>query len=435
MSRSILLNIATKAKSDSFWDYAIRYNPAVRKNILRLLHSGDPHLCQTLLERMLRAARKTPYGMAYGNVLADWPLLEKAEIRANPKKFLNRTILVKLPAATGGTTGLPLKLWRSLECAAAEQIFIDDLLAPYGHSIRRSRLAILRVDSFKTDDPDMPYARLSHDNQRLTLASCYLNADTVASFCKALERFQPDVMWVYPEAALNLKGLMERKGLRLTIPIILASSALTSIPLQRELSRFFSSRVINFYGQSERVCLAVSTEPGVFQFNPLYGHVELLPSQMYSSDSNDYYEVIATGFWNKAMPLIRYRTGDLILAPKNCSEEDRRAIARGQKPFDDILGRDNEHLVAPDGSHIVGVNYFPREVDHIAQIQLIQTAPDALTIRVIPLEGYSAADEQALLANARTKVPNSISIRFETAVELLLNQRGKAPYVIRQFQD
>ena len=72
-----------------------------------------------------------------------------------------------MPASTGGTTGVPLKLWRSIECVVAEQAFVDDLLAPYGYSMHGSRVAVLRADKVKDlSDTSPPYGRLTHGGRR-----------------------------------------------------------------------------------------------------------------------------------------------------------------------------------------------------------------------------------------------------------------------------
>ncbi len=88
-------------------------------------------------------------------------------------------------------------------------------------------------------------------------------------------------------------------------------------------SNFLSIAVtLDYYGLSERVCLATSYEPEQYYFHPLYGHVELFRAASDVSPGGSSAEIDATGFWNRAMPLVRLRTGDSILIPHHYSDVD-----------------------------------------------------------------------------------------------------------------
>ncbi|HEY6823170.1 MAG TPA: hypothetical protein VI195_01925, partial [Steroidobacteraceae bacterium] len=268
--------------------------------------------------------------------------MPKSRALAAPADFINRRSLIRLPASSGGTTGTPLRLWRSLECVVAEQSFLDQLLAAYDCSMR-SRVAVLRAERVKpAAEAGPPYGRLSHGGMRLTLSSLHLNAESLPWYVDALETFAPQVLWVYPSAAINLLRLMERAALRLSLPVILASSELLSARMHAELERFFSARVINHYGQAERVCFAWSTRPEEFFFHPLYGRVEL---QMVAASDPPAARIIGTGFWNTAMPLIRYDTGDLLYLPARLGADELAEIARGERPFAGLAGRSGEYLL------------------------------------------------------------------------------------------
>jgi phenylacetate-CoA ligase len=336
-----------------------------------------------------------------------------------------------LPAATGGTTGIPLQLWRSLESVVAEQIFLDELLKPYGHDMRNSRMAVLRGDKIQ-GGAEFPYGRWSHNAKRLTLSTPDLNRQTLPWFYKTLQNFAPSILWIYPNTALNLLRLLQDAGLSLSIPVILASSEMMSESLHRTLEAAFKSKVINYYGQAERVSFAYSTEPGVFHFHPRYGHVEFHESDS-SSESGRCLEIIGTNYWNSVMPLVRYRTGDLIRVPPEYGTRELEEVAAGKRPFPQILGRDQEYILTRERVRVTGLNQIPKEVKNIFQMQLIQTDYDNVIIRVVAMPDYSEDDARQIMAQARIKIPASINVKIETAGHLLVNKRGKAPFVLRSF--
>jgi phenylacetate-CoA ligase len=438
MSMALLLKIASRAKTRGMLDYAVRYNPYLRRRIasaLRKFHSSSSDTAlkaAPLMQRMLRAARKTPYGEGRPPELSQWPILTKEHLRDAPLTFVNPAELVRIPAASGGTTGIPLKLWRSLECITAEQLFLDELLKPFGLSMR-SRMAVLRADPVKAaHDTAPPYGTESHGGRRFTLSSLHLNGETIRWYVDALERFAPSILWVYPSAAANLYRLMERAKLRLKIPVILSSSEMLSGTTHTLLEHYFDATVINYYGQAERVCLASSKRPGEFYFNPGYGQVELIDPRPSDTGSEQVARIVATGFWNTAMPLIRYDTGDLIYVLAGYGANELAEVAAGKRPFSGLAGRDGEYVLTQDGMRIIGLNHIPREIKNISQLQIVQVDFGTVRIDVMALPGFSNADAAAIANQARAKLPASMEVTVQAVSQLTLNDRGKAPFVIRR---
>src|ERR1700739_2590270 len=136
--RDALVWITGKAKYLGQIDQMLRYNPYFREATRKVIadyRSTSPARRQAITDRLsgaiIERARKSRYGRTFGADIGTWPVLSKDQVRDPPYDFLAPG-LVRIPAATGGTTGVPLRLYRSLRCIAAEQVFLDDLLAPHG---------------------------------------------------------------------------------------------------------------------------------------------------------------------------------------------------------------------------------------------------------------------------------------------------------------
>jgi phenylacetate-CoA ligase len=320
-----------------------------------------------------------------------------------------------------------------VECIVAEQLFLDELLAPHGLGMR-SRMAVLRADTVKrTVETAPPYGRISHGGLRLTLSSPHLSAVTLPWYVEALQRFAPAILFVYPSAIINLYRLMEQANLSLSVPVILASSELLSGPMHATLERFFSARVTNYYGQAERVCFAVSRRPGEFFFHPLYGKVELEPDTGSAPHEPQAVKIIATGFWNTAMPLIRYDTGDLIHLPGHFGASELAEIACGERSFGGLAGRTGEYVLTREGLRVIGLNHIPRDVANIYQVQLVQTGWDAVSVDVLAMAEFSDADARTLHAQACAKLPASFKVAVRRVDKLRQTAPGKTPFVIRDL--
>jgi phenylacetate-CoA ligase len=438
--RERLIALVNYAKSQRWLNNLLRYHPfayAETQRVIREMALSGPEqrreLQQRLLADTLRTARRTPYGRAMPASFADWPVLQKEDVRKDPRRFLAPT-LWPVPAATSGSSGVPLKLERALGNIASEQAFIDSLLAPYGVSFRTARVAVLRGDNVKSPaDTAPPYGRY-RDPGYLVLSFPHLGPRTFAWFAAELEKFQPDVLWIYPTGGSFLASLFQEHNRHLRIPVILSSSEMLSPQARQLMQQTFGSVVVDQYGQAERVCLSAEDDSGAVWFQPAYGLVELVPLPLEPDATHRTAQVIATGFWNRRMPLVRYDTGDRIAYPLDYTEADLAEVALGLKPFTQVVGRQTEYLVTPEGSRVLGLNNIPREVDHILRVQFVQAERDRVEIRVQPGPGYGPMDAAKLLAHARTKIPATVEVVIDDTTPLITRAQHKTPFVVRTVE-
>lgn len=435
--RDQLIRLVGYAKSQRWLNDALRYHPVLYPLAMRAitrLDVADPAARlarqQDLLRETLKLARRTRYGRTMPTDIRDWPVLTKERVRQDPDAF-HAPSLWPIPAATSGSSGVPLRLERSLSSVAAEQAFFDHILAPSGLNFRTARVAVLRGDYVKPpSDMTAPFWKY-RDAGYLVMSFPHLNPRTFGWFADELEKFRPDILWVYPTGGMFLANLFEAQQRALKIPVVLSSSEMLWPSMREQLQRAFGGLVVDYYGQAERVCLSTQSSAAEAFFQPAYGAVELRPLPPTDSGTREA-KVVATGFWNRRMPLIRYDTGDRVAYPAHYADADLQLVALGLKPFLHVLGRQTEYLVTPDGGQILGLNNIPREVSHILQVQFIQHERDRVEIRVRADHSFSSADRDKLMANARTKIPDTVQVTIVTDRELETTAQHKTPFVIRR---
>jgi phenylacetate-CoA ligase len=330
-------------------------------------------------------------------------------------------------AATSGTTGVPLEVWRSFRSVAVEQAAIDRLLVPLGVRLRASKIAVLRGDDIK-DPADRlpPFWASAGGGRRLVFSSNHLSDETVADFAAALNRFEPDVLYAYPTALESLCRLLRRSDQTVAVPIVLCSSESVPAPTWQLVAEVLGSRLVDYYGLAERVSFAYAYQPERYRFLPGYSYNELLPCG--GDDDADVYEVVATGLWNLKMPLVRFRTGDLVRLSRG---SDPISVSYGVDPFLGVVGRSDDYLVAPDGAHLTGIDHIPRGIRDVARMQVIQERRDAVRVLVLPADESTRVDVDAIRANAAKKLPPTMSISVEVTSDLERRAGGKIPFVIR----
>lgn len=429
-----------KLKTLRLGDVAIRRNPVFYASVseqLRALERADlagrREWTRTRAIEALSFAARSAYGRRLGRPaeLDRWPLLEKSSVRADPNAFLSGPAIFASRASTGGTTGVPLQLTRSLRSIVVEQACIDAMIERLRVDARDARMAVLRGDNVKDpSDLQPPFWVAAAGGRRLVFSSNHLNAATVEAYGRALEEFRPEVLWAYPTALEALCILLLRAGRKLSVPRVLTSSEMMA-PHVWELARTaLGSEILDYYGQAERVAFAYAQRPGEYRFLPGYALVELQPTATEGEDV--LYEIIGTNLWNFAMPLPRYRTGDLAKLPASWGARELEEVTLGLRTFAGVLGRDSDILVSPDGVQLTGIDHFQRDVAHVVRIQVIQEAPDEVRVLVLPDQGYTERDAAQLLQNVRTKVPSSMRVDIRRVDALERSALGKTPFVIHR---
>lgn len=430
--------LATAVKRLGLADAFIRRNPVLygraARSIRALENRADPASHRRVEERLaetLLAAGRTAYGVKLGSPsqLSEWPILEKQSIRERPADFISGSSLWSVGASTSGTSGTPLQLRRSLASVAYEQAVIDRCLERFGVIPSRVRGAVLRGDDIKPpSDREPPFWRLANGGRRLLFSSNHLDGATLYAFVEALRDYEPDVLFAYPTVLDSLCALMIKQGEHLKIPLTVCSSETLSRATCEAASRALETRILDYYGQAERVAFASGNPVEGYHFHPGYSFNELHPLE--EDGDTIIYELIATGLSNDVMPLVRYRTGDKVRLAKDA---DPLAVARGEAPFFGIIGRSDDVLISPTGGRLTGIDHIPRGVPGVIRAQFIQESATDVRLLIIPAEDFSDRSRTLLLEHAAMKLPPSMGVRVELTTQLVRAASGKAPLVIRKI--
>jgi phenylacetate-CoA ligase len=441
--RAVLDHLIDIFKKTGAIDNALRYNPrhyGVVRQVLRALDTMDRDQRRGLTDRLTRRAfewaAKLPGGLPASTPLEARPFVDKIALRDHSERF-GGSGLVRIRATTSGTSGIPVNLLRSPGCIAAEQAFIDDLMGVWNYEFRSVRMARLRADNVKRQDQqDPPYGVQRNRGRRLVLSSNHLSLRTVGWFHAALESFRPELLYAHPSSGEALARFMIHHGLSLDIPLVLTSSEVLHPSGRQLMETAFKGKVIDYYGMAERVVFAAGLAPGAYYFNPAYGRVELLPiADGEAPVGYRAYEIVGTGYWNEAMPLVRYRSGDRAIVPGTYGNQDMEDVCLGLKPFISIQGRDKERLISPSGHVIIGLSHATQGVKGLLRMQVVQEAPDRAVARVVVDPRVGCIDEAQLLRNIRDWAALDINFRVETVDALEQLESGKTPFVIQRFRN
>ena len=435
--RSQLLKLVRFIKSFQKLNDLLRYNPLLYPTITAAIRTVEQtngynrySAVHPLLEATLKNAQKTPYGKGQDRTLAHWPILQKAEVKADVGRFQTSQWLT-VPAATSGSSGVPLQLKRSLKNITAEQAFLDDLLKGSAPPFRQARTAVLRGNTVKDPADQQPPFGVYQNENNLVLSLFHLNERSAGWFIRELEKFQPDILWVYPTGADFLASQCLQSSVQLSIPVVLSSSEMLPHASWNRMKEAFGGDIIDYYGQAERVCLSYQHQPDEAWFHAAYGFVELFPDDEPVDEHLRRAKIVATGYWNDKMPLVRYDTGDYVAYPAHYTADDLSLVALGLKPFTRIIGREGDFIITPQGERIQALGQISAGIKHLRRVQFIQHRSDQVEVRLDVEPGFGESEKRALLEHARTKIPPTVELTLVTDQPLEVTHTGKTPFVIR----
>jgi phenylacetate-CoA ligase len=328
----------------------------------------------------------TPEDIATLEDLKRIPFLSKAALGREESRLLARNASNYQPAwlSTSGTSGRRIRFcvdrfsnsleftyyWRFWGWAGYRLGDVFAELSAEFFCLREGR----REDLFS-------YGRLS---RRLILNSLLLSRARVDDFADTLRRYRPLFLKGLPSNLYVLALLFnERKNHGVRFKAVFSQGE-NLHAYQRELiERVFSTRVLDSYGHMERT-VAISQCPfQSYHVHPDYGLVEFVLPEIPVTDSADAgtvtREVVGTSLHNLAMPLIRYRTGDLVklpTLPRKCR------CGRGFPTVSSILGRDTDVVVTADGRAVTALYTVFDRVPGVILGQIVQHQPERLDVRV-----------------------------------------------------
>lgn len=423
----------------------IRRNPLYYDRARALLDGGDRldvaarrAWSDEQVRRTLELAGTTVYGRALraGTVLSDWPLLEKENLRHGLRSFTTGRDWLSVPATTGGTSGVPLKVVRSLEAIVFEQASIDHVIGGLGVDARTVRTAVLRGDNPRdiVVSPN-PESEIVGGGRILTMSANAVTRTSAEHIANVLEQFKPDLLCAYPSALETLSRFLRDSQRRLQIPCVLTSSEVVRREAWLLAEEMLGGRLADYYGQAERVAFARAYAPREYRFQYRYSRVEFIQYDgpaLARDPRFRVYEIVGTPFWNSLLPIVRYRTGDLIRVPAEWGAVELEELALGIRSFEGVLGRQQEVLLCPNAVRVTGLGCLPNDIHNVLRLQVIQEDVDSARIFVLPTAQFTREDAEALLANGRARIPPEVNLTVEIATRLEHTPRGKTPLVVHR---
>lgn len=374
-----------------------QYDPpeVVRARQLTALQAQLRHAFATVpyYRRAWAAAGVHPDDVKSLDDLQHFPVLTKADIRAHSAELFSEAYRGKKvrTKTTSGSTGVPLAIkldepgaqWKSACTMRADQwsgYRLGQRVAKvwgnpeYRHFGLRGRLTNALVD------------------RAIYLDTIGLTEGRIKEFVADLRRHRPGLLFGHAHSLYLLACALKKGGIDDIRPDGIVSTAMPLHDYQRKvIEEVFGVPATNRYGCEEVSLIACQCEKS----RGMHVAAESVLTEVESSPrvherATSYARELAaktagplllTDLSNFAMPLIRYKVGDVVtMSGKSCS------CGRGLPTIETVEGRDADYVVTPAGALISGISLtenFAVLIRGAAQVQLIQETVTHLRVRMV----------------------------------------------------
>ncbi len=387
---------------------------------------------------VFRRAGMEPGDLRKPEDVAGLPLIDRDTVREHAREMcaVDPSSAMVERVSTGGTSGVPLSFLIGVDRSLIEYAYLVSGWERAGYRLGMP-MAVLRGRTVAKGANG-----LRHEYDPLFrhhyYSSFHMTDEDMRGYLAHMWRLGPFFLHVYPSSVAALARFVQRSGEQPPENLrgILAESEIV-YPGQRTFVReVFGSPYFSSYGHTEKLVAAAGCEHSTnYHVWGTYGYLELL-------DENDKPvrspgqrgEIVGTGFINRVMPFLRYRTGDFATYVADRCE----ACGREQMLLADIRGhRTQEMLLTHEGTEIpwTALNMHDDTFAHVRRFRFLQETRGKATLQVVPATEFCDDDARLILKRLERKIEGQLDITLERVDSIPLSPQGKAVYVEQRIDE
>lgn len=330
-------------------------------------------------------------------------------------------------ARTGGTTGTPMEVCRSLFSIGDEHAFVRRQWdwAGIGFADRCAWIiAGRRIAEAQTNSNLYVYDPFMKE---LTLSAFHLTKENARTYLAVMNRYKVKGIVGISSAVYYLAKVCLDSGVEVNLTAALTTSEVLTKAMRSTIAKAFNCKVFDYYGAAERVCYIHTCEHGSYHVIPEYGITELIPVE---DSDKDQCKVIATGFWNLGMPLIRYDTGDIVVKSDNTCQ-----CGRAFQVVKSISGRHSDVIRTPSGREYgpTVIALVMKGANNILAAQVVQDSLDHIYVSYVPSEKFSKKDLYHFQKHLSLYLPSELRTDLRRVGAIPKTASGKTRLIVSEI--
>jgi phenylacetate-CoA ligase len=363
--------------------------------------------------------------------LQQLPVLTKAEIRRHGAELCaeGRDRQRWRIKRTSGSTGVPLTIWIDEE--AVQWKTACTLRSDQWSGWRLGeRVAKVWGNPEYRQQGWRGWLRNSLLERAYYLDTLGMDRQRMREFIRQLHRKPPGLLFGHAHSLYLLADMMRREGWNGVRPNgIIATAMILHRWQRRVIEEVFGVAVTDRYGCEEVSLIACECEEHQgLHLNADSVYTEVVDLRPTGQDGEAAGRLLVTDLCNRAMPLIRYQIGDVVVPSSR-----RCPCGRGLPLIERVEGREADYVVTPQGQLISGISLTENFALHIpgaAQVQIIQESLHALRIRLVPDAEFGGPSRQKIAALVEKLFGPQVQHEVELVEQIPQEASGKYRFCI-----
>ncbi len=352
------------------------------KRLRSLLSYADANV--SFYHQRFKKAKFNPDDVKSVEDLCKIPVLTKSDVQNNFNSLISRRVDSEKcnKEVTSGSTGNPLTI---LADKKSSRIMSANRLRHYvenGGQLFKDKYALLTVIR-KPVKRTLFGSLLTHFGFSKKVK--FNTQSPISEVLDNLAKFNPDVIDSYPSFLILLARELEKSEKSICPRLMFGFGELLDDNSRKIINSAFGTEIFDTYGCTEAGDIAWEcSERTGYHIN-----ADLIATEFVKDNESvvagESGEIILTPLWNYAMPLIRYKIGDV---GKPCDEIC--SCGRGLPLMQILEGRFEDFIVLPNGNIISPLNnltYFDN-FEFVTDYKIIQESREKLVLQVVLKEGY-----------------------------------------------
>lgn len=393
-------------------------------------------LQQSLLSQVLKnAMADVPYYRKLGISepdLAQFPVLNRSEIAQATEDFVSNRYSQKslLTIYTGGSTGTPLGVRMTKDIRRKTYAFWNRFYRGFGVGIFDKRASFLGRKLQNPDDNTPPFWRQNVFGHQTLFSSFHMSDANLPHYVDKLNQLKPTLIEGYPLSVFRIAEFILQNDRTLTFtPKGISTSSENFTKKQREvMEKAFGCKVYDQYGSAESVIFAGECEYGNKHIAMEYGVAEVLGADGQITPEGEG-ELIVTSLLNEAMPLIRYRIGDLgKISRKPCP------CGRNTPILEELSGKVGAVIVS-QGKRVstASIAIAFEYLENVTKTQIIQNEPERVLVKLVANKNFSQDEEDFMKWELRKMLSTELAIDVEQVNDIPAAANGKYQMVVQNY--
>ena len=395
---------------------------------------AESHILDQLKHVLRHAQRTTPYytrlftkiglqvddGFGFSD-FARLPVLEREQLVQNEQDLFACDIDRSqcLLHESGGTTGVPVNCWAGPEEEGwrGSGVYFYQQLAGVTRGNKTAMLWGHHLDPVHSHSLKDRLRNFVHNERWL---DCFrLSPATLGTYHREMQCWKPHYLVAYADALASLAHYVLEHGCAPTYPRICCITGAEKLyPQQRLAIERAFGRVHERYGSRETGLIAFQASSSSTVLHVDWANLLIEPE-----DDSPQSAILVTKLHADAMPMIRYRIGDMAVFPTGSKP--------GHPTFEllDVVGRITDRIYMPSGNWISGIELIrmmafleedlqifnrqspaqpttPLRMAYVREFMFVQRKDYSLDLYLVPTDNFGATAHRTIKATISANLPD-----------------------------